>query len=29
LEEWKDNRRWYGTSFDEEGKEIGKYVNGE
>ena len=26
---WKDNRRWNGTSFDEEGKEIGKYVNGE
>ena len=26
---WKDNRRWNGTSFDEEGKEIGNYVNGE
>jgi len=26
---WKDNRRWNRTSFDEEGKEIGKYVNGE
>ena len=26
---WKDNRRWNGKSFDEEGKEIGKYVNGE
>ena len=25
----KDNRRWTGTSFDEESKEIGKYVNGE
>ena len=26
---WKDNRRWKGKSFDEEGKEIGEYVNGE
>ena len=26
---WKDNRRWTGKSFDEEGKEIGEYVNGE
>ena len=26
---WKDNRRWNGKFFDEEGKEIGEYVNGE
>ena len=26
---WKDNRRWKGKSFYEEGKEIGKFVNGE
>ena len=26
---WKDNRRWKGESFDEEGKEIGEYVDGE
>jgi hypothetical protein len=26
---WKDNKRWKGKSFDEEGKEIGEYVNGE
>jgi len=26
---WKDGRRWKGKSFDEEGKEIGEYVNGE
>ena len=26
---WKNNRRWNGKSFDEEGKEIGEYVNGE
>ena len=25
----KDNRRWKGKSFDEEGKEIGEYVDGE
>ena len=25
---WKDNRRWKGKSFDEEGKEIGRFVNG-
>ena len=29
IGEWKDNRRWNGSSFDEGGKEIGKYVNGE
>ena len=26
---WKNNRRWKGKSFNEEGKEIGEYVNGE
>ena len=26
---WKDNRRWKGKLFDEEGKEFGEYVNGE
>ena len=26
---WNDNRRWNAKSFDEEGKEIGKFVNGE
>ena len=26
---WKENRRWKGKSFDEEGREIGEYVNGE
>ena len=26
---WKDNIRWKEKSFDEEGKEIGEYVNGE
>ncbi len=26
---WKDNRRWKGKSFNEEGKEIGEYVDGE
>ena len=26
---WKDNRRWNGKSFYEEGKEIGRFVNGE
>ena len=26
---WKDNIRRKGKSFDEEGKEIGEYVNGE
>jgi hypothetical protein len=26
---WKNNRKWEGKSFDEEGKEIGKYLNGE
>ena len=26
---WKDNRRWKGKSFDEEGKGIGEYVDGE
>ena len=26
---WKNNRRRKGKSFDEEGKEIGEYVNGE
>ena len=26
---WKDNKKWKGKSFDEEGKEIGEYVNGE
>ena len=26
---WKDNRRRNGKSFNEEGKEIGEYVDGE
>ena len=26
---WKDNRRWNGKTFDEEGKEVGEYVDGE
>ena len=26
---WKDNRRWKGKSFDEEGNGIGEYVDGE
>ena len=25
---WKDNRRWKRKSFNEEGKEIGEYVDG-
>ena len=26
---WKDNRRWKGKSYDEEGKGIGEYEDGE
>ena len=26
---WKDNRRWKGKLFDEEGKGVGEYVDGE
>ena len=26
---WKDNRRWNGKSFNEKGKEVGEYVDGD
>jgi len=26
---WKEGKRWNGTSYDEEGNEVGQYVNGE
>ena len=26
---WKDNIRWNGKTFDEEGKEVGEFVDGE
>ncbi len=25
---WKEGKRWNGTSYDEEGNEVGQYVNG-